>query len=184
MHWLGSRVCLGWSYQVFKCNFPVTEDWLQASELEWLLKWDHRPVHWNPTCSKRMCLLEIIRSGKQCERKHRPEGTIHCLTAVVPKQDKAAEKAGQHPAARYHDTHSSRVRHTIFPAACLLFFLCHHLSEAHCMYLFHCLQTHSVCESSISHCSNNNNNIIIIIIIIAETCFSVTQIFIPGWTRD
>lgn len=47
--------------------------------------------------------------------------TQYHLTAVVPEKDESNEKAGHQPAARYHATHSSRVRHTIFPAACLLF---------------------------------------------------------------
>lgn len=47
--------------------------------------------------------------------------TQYYLTAVVPKQDKPNEKADHQAVVRYQATHSSRVRHTRFPAACLLF---------------------------------------------------------------
>jgi len=72
----------------------------------------------------------------------------HIIYAVVPAQNKSSnEKAGHQPAARYQAKYSSRVKYMTFPTAYLLFFLCCHLSRAHCMYLFYCLQTHSVCES-------------------------------------
>lgn len=48
--------------------------------------------------------------------------TQYYLIAFVPKKDKSNEKDGHQLAARRHATHSSRVRHTIFPTACLLFF--------------------------------------------------------------
>lgn len=125
--------------------------------MEWLLSGRIALYIQIPHVLKEYIPLRSLCVGRE-EKTNIGVKAQYIICAVMPKQNRYSnEKTGQQPAANYHARHFARVKYVTSLTACLLFFPYCHLSGAHCLYLFHCLQTHSVCESSISHCNYNNN---------------------------
>lgn len=140
-----------------------------------IAEWEHRSVHWNPTCTRRMCPFKIIRSGKKCECKQtRKHNTLSlfvplCLNKTdLMRKLVISQQQGTTPLFQCEICDIPSCLLTIFLLLSSLW------SSLHVFILLP--TTHSVNPQLLT--------VIIIIIKEAERGFPEIQIFISGWVRD